>query len=116
MPKHVATPELDKMLGVNRQSQAIGEFLDWLGTKGITLMTYQEIFEDREQLDALGYNKIDQSTGEVLMNLNVCVFKGHTPVGASIEKLLAQHFEIDLDKCEEERRAILDALRQRPAA
>lgn len=33
------------------------------------------------------------------------------PVGKSIEKILADYFEIDLDKCEAERRAILEHIR-----
>lgn len=43
----------------------------------------------------------------------LCVLSGdrYFLVGKSIEKLLAEHFEIDLKKVEQERRAILDHIR-----
>ena len=31
------TPELDKMLRVKDESQAIGEFIEWLGPKGMAI-------------------------------------------------------------------------------
>lgn len=40
----------------------------------------------------------------------------YRPIHTTIEKLLAEYFEIDLDKVEEERRQILDELRSHNAA
>lgn len=37
-----AYPQLKKLKAVHGQSQAIGEFLEWLGTKGILLATYEQ--------------------------------------------------------------------------
>ncbi len=48
-------------------------------------------------------------------NCDICEMddNGHyLPIYQSIEKWLAEYFEIDLNKCEEERRAILDAIRE----
>lgn len=82
--KEIPTPELDKMLKNKDQSQTIGEFLDWLqNEKEIVLCKWD--------------NKISEH---------------HPfPFYTSIEKLLAEYFGIDLDKCEKERRAILANLR-----
>ena len=82
---NIPTPELDKMHGVHEQSQAIGEFLDWLQIeKNWTIASW----EDNDDI------------GELY------------PVSFSIEKLLAEYFEIDLQKAEEEKRAILEAVRK----
>lgn len=74
-------PELDKMLEVQEQSQAIGEFLEWLQSQGIILSRFDD------ESDAL--------------------------VGThrSIERLLADYFEIDLDAVERERRVMLERIR-----
>lgn len=80
------TPELDKMSAAKTQSQPAGEFLEWLlGEKGFVLAKYEG--------DA-NYPH---------------------PIYETIEELLAEHFEIDLKKIEEEKRAMLEYLRSRPA-
>lgn len=78
-----ATTELDKMHGVTPRSQPIGEFLEWLSYKGIVLAKYE-----------------DGATWP-------------RPIYDTIEQLLAEHFEIDLKKIEQERRALLDYFRAR---
>lgn len=75
--------ELVKMLAVQGESQVIGEFIDWLSSKGMTICS---------------------STG----GLRGTLFQ---PVGTPTEELLAQHFGIDLQAAEAERRAILADLR-----
>lgn len=74
-------PELDKMLEVQEQSQAIGEFLEWLQSQGIILARFDD------ESDAL--------------------------VGThrSIERLLADYFEIDLDAAEREKSLMLERIR-----
>jgi len=44
-------PEHDKMSAIVDQSQAIGEFLDWLATRGISLMTWREDLTDERLVD-----------------------------------------------------------------
>ncbi len=74
------TPELDKQLAVQDKSQPIGEFLDWLTSrKGYTVCFY----------------KGGESWREFL------------PVNKTTETLLAEFFDIDLKKCEQERQALL---------
>lgn len=81
--KATKTPELDKMLAVQEKSQIIGKFLEWLDTttEPITLCFYDP--DDDE------FYQISQNT----------------------EKLLAEFFEIDLNKCEQERQQILADLK-----
>ena len=82
----IKTPELDKMEKVREESQKIGEFMDWLrGEKGLEIATWIDD-EDRGR--------------ESLVPANV-----HT------EKFLAEYFNIDLDKAEQERRALIESIR-----
>lgn len=82
-----ATPETDKLIAAAEGSQAIGEFLEWLGEQGTHLARY------------------GGSGGDVLLPYH--------PRGG-INGLLATYFEIDLDKVEQERRALLQYVRSRP--
>lgn len=79
----VKYPECEKMSQVRPQSQAIGEFLEWLRyEKGWVLATVPEEYE---------FTLVEASY--------------------SIEGLLAEFFGIDLDKVETERRQMLDEIR-----
>jgi hypothetical protein len=80
-------PECEKMSKVKKQSQLVGEFLDWLvNEREIVLSEYHE-----------GEGRNDE---EVLM-----------PISVKIEKLLAEFFEIDLNKVEQERRQMIEEIR-----
>jgi len=71
-------PECEKLAKVSKTSQKVGEFLDWLrGDKEFILCKYIEDDDDGHDL---------------------------VPVGCNIENLLAEYFEIDMDKVEKERR------------
>lgn len=75
-------PEHEKLKLIKDKSQAIGEFLEWLGAeKGLHVA--QWISEHR------------------LM-----------PANYSTEKLLAEFFDIDLDKLEDEKRAMIEEQRK----
>lgn len=76
-------PEHMKLQKVGDHSQKIGEFVEWLGSeKRITLV----IWDEADQMF------IPQYTG--------------------IQELLAEFFEIDLKKLEEEKRAMLASAQQ----
>ena len=77
-------PEHDKLQNVADKSQAVGDFLEWLGT------------EKEIRLMALG------KTGHYI------------PVYTSTEKLLSEFFEIDLVKLEAEKLTMIEVLRQSP--
>lgn len=78
-------PECDKMMAVKEKSQVIGEFLEWL-------------------------------TCERSTQVELCVRNDLTdrimPCYTSTEQLLAEFFDIDLDKVEEEKRGILDEIKK----
>lgn len=79
-------PEHDKLLAVKDQTQAIGEFIEWVrAAHGAELMVYFE--GDHE-----GWYSIFARR--------------------SLEKLLAEWSGIDLKKIDEEKRAMLEVLRK----
>lgn len=81
--------ECEKLSVVHDESQKLGEFLDWLrNEKNYTLSEYVP------NVDGCCY----ESESEVLM-----------PVTKGIEALLAEYFDVDLDKVEKERRHMLAA-------
>jgi len=90
----IATPETDKMLAVKDKSQAIGEFIDWLGENGMAIVRYatrDDMYDDEGE-------RTETNEGDYL------------PVHISTEKMLAQYFGIDLNASEKEKRAILESL------
>ncbi len=78
-------PECDKMIGVQDQSDTLTSFVDWLNENGYTICTL-------EKTD--GYPR-----------------EQYIPHRETYEKLFAEYFNIDLNKVEKERRALLEAIR-----
>ena len=105
MTDYPKTPELDK-LGENKdESQAIGSFIDWLSTG--------PRFGPRRgdgRRDAIRAAKLNASP------VRLCLFDEDTeewePVRLRIEEMLARYYDIDLNKIEEERRAVLEYVRE----
>lgn len=95
----IESPECERMCAVAPYSQKIGEFLEWVrDTHGAFLAVPHEHSEGCEDEDG------DRMCG--LHREELCYF------GKSIPDLLAEFFEIDMDKVESERRAILAALQK----
>lgn len=92
----VATPELERMSAVKDDSHKLGEFIDWLR-------------EEKGWLFA-AYHKHDHECNRG----HRCELRDDelVPQHTSIEKLLAEYFEIDLDKVEKEKRELLLAVRK----
>lgn len=84
-PQLPPTPELDRRadLIATGRPEAVGGFLDWLGEHGYVIARWEEFPGEGEQL---------------------------VPAHVRPEKLLADHFGIDLQKVETEQRAILEAI------
>lgn len=80
-------PECEKMAAVKDQSQKIGEFIEWLRSE-----------KDWEICEWWG--KLNHGGS-------------YSPARFSTENLLAEFFNIDLDKVEKERRQMLDELRRK---
>jgi len=86
--------ELAKMGAVKEKSQAIGEFIEWLrDTKSVVFA---------EWVDEICESNCRHKHEARLVSAYV-----------DIESWLAQFFDIDLDKVEKEKRAILKALREK---
>lgn len=81
-------PEHEKLKIVKPQSQAIGDFLTWLQENGLTICEVQE----KHPWDAV-----------------------YHPVRKTIERFLAEYFEIDLVKLELEKRTMLEEFRSQTA-
>ena len=80
------TPELDKQREVVKEAHRIGEFLDWMSSRGIWLARYERFEEYRDE---------------------------HlVPMVVDHEQLLADFYGIDRNKIEAERRAILKFLQE----
>jgi hypothetical protein len=97
--KAVETPELERLSEVSERSNAIGQFLDWLREeKGYHVMRWsvKRDWADYDEGDPEGDEESELGGVRVL---------------ESTEKLLAEFFDIDLEKVERERRALLDAIR-----
>lgn len=137
----VETPELEKQSRArDRGSQEIGEFLEWMQGEGINFMKWGTELVDRpcslspgtygcggrgwvwfndahasdEQVEGDDRRRVCKrcgGSGSVDVEID-----GWVHDGRRIEKLLADYFEIDLDKIEEERRALLDELRAKHEA
>ena len=75
------TPELDKIKEVSKESRKIGDFLEWLQYEKNWRLAYYDSYDEL------------------------------TPAAFSIEPLLAEFFDIDLDKAEKERMAVLEWVR-----
>jgi len=91
-------PEHDKLIAIQDQSQAIGEFLEWARIElGYSLGEYHEHTQDCFDIDG---GRICGMRTEEMYAVNM-----------PVTNLLAKFFNIDQDKLEEEKRAMLKALR-----
>lgn len=89
-------PEHEKLNKVKDQSQAIGEFLEWLNV--------EKKYQVCQYVDAIGESDED---GDVVQ----FPVKGYLPIMERAEQLLAEFFAIDLDKLEEEKVKMLGFMR-----
>lgn len=85
--------ELEKMRAVKNESISLSRFLDFLSESGYTICRWQE--HQRHGPDPSDYTP-----------------EGFYPKQNTHEELLAEFFEIDLKKVEEERQALLHELRK----
>jgi len=142
MPKpKSATPALDKLVSVHDQSQVCGEFMEWLLTKkkfvlckrhvhceecytmGLTKTEFRAKYEDK----TLGKDSVFRSRffgiasakelARGRFNAPQCgASNAYVFANVNIETLLHQFFQIDPNKVERERRALLEQLRKQNAA
>ena len=101
-------PECDKMVKVQSQAQAIGEFLEWLDSKERRVCEWVEGTTDAARI-ARAFNFGAHEEDEEEDNKPNT---GWYPITFNIEKLLAEYFNIDLQMVEKEKRQILDEIRK----
>lgn len=116
-------PEHAKLLPVTHLSSSIGEFLDWLSAQGVQLMEWSVWDEETpctgqmfgECTDGVnGYGRVCskcKGTGKVTDHYEQWVHSRRQTT-----QLLADFFEIDLVKIEEEKRAMIESIRDIAAA
>lgn len=78
-------PEHEKIKALEGANQRVGDFIEWLGEQGYEIAHYPTL-----------------ENGEQSVNLRWC--------GKNRDDLLAAHFDIDRNKLEEEKQAMLAAL------
>lgn len=91
-------PECARLHTVADKSQVCGEFLDWLQSQGIVLARWHEHSDE-----CYGSN-----------GFNTCGYRKEgdlEPDHTSTPSHLAKFFDIDMNKVEHERRALLEAMR-----
>lgn len=130
-------PECERLAAVAPESNRIGEFLDWLTQeRKIQLAVWEPLMECSgpgwfEATDCVDGRLIARSErwdrtlnrvvddGEDIGECTRCDGSGRVersepilvPASVGFEKLLAEFYDINLDKVDQERRAILDHLR-----
>lgn len=109
-------PEHEKLKAISDKSQTIGEFLDWLMWGGLDEAAGHPGGSRRESYGSieLAYRVEYQRTrmdddGQVVAEM--AREDTLTPLNWSIKQILAAYFEIDNDKIELEKMAMLEALR-----
>jgi len=130
-----ATPELNKLKAVHERSQACGEFLEWLNQEkkvvlaqfhrhtdgcydmGLTPEQFRKEYAGKTKAGLFTATKSlcnDNELRNGRFSAPQCGLRQDELVTANygVQKLLAEFFEIDMNKVEAERRAVLDYVRE----
>ncbi len=114
------TPECDRALTIQDDSQKIGNFLDWLGEQDIHLCSPHKHDEscyrwgtvELKEGDYRSRDYIGQAKYTDEKELDCGYHEGEEVyIRDSFEKLLAEYFNIDLKKVEQEKQSILKEIR-----
>lgn len=106
-------PEHDKLDAVKDRSQSIGEFLSWLSAQGLSRCYYlpeMYICLDCGEIDPSRVSARRRECPECDEDVELRE-EGYYPDHRGVEKLLAEYFDIDLAKVEQEKRQMLATLR-----
>ncbi len=91
-------PEHEKLRAIKDKSQAIGDFLDWLGAEKGVELAYRHVHTDGCKDDTAVF-ACGSRSGDLL------------PLNVRINSLLAEYFEIDEKKLEDEKQQMLEDIR-----
>lgn len=127
---HVPTPELDRRAEVMPQAETLTEFVDWLAADGLSIcwldrraycggLGLKYDCEDGTLVRSHSYHPGRTETDRSGETCPTCEGKGwvegpgsYEPITESFESLFARFFGLNLDLIEQERQALLDALRE----
>lgn len=112
-------PEHDKLHKIKDQSQTIGEFLDF-GLPAQGIMLYEQRFFNCDcrycengEAEANKHHQFDvEHHGARFVN-GKCQHPSMAPTNKTIKQILAEHFDIDQAKLDEEGDRMLAALRSK---
>lgn len=111
-------PEHDKLTKVSEKTQAIGDFLEWIGAeRSARLMVWCE-WDEQEAVECTRHgrhpNRIEQCDrcDDGGMYQVTRHYARWTPLDGSVQDWLADWAGLDLDKIEAEKRAMLDMIRE----
>jgi len=136
--KEPKCPECDKLHAVKEQSQAVGEFIDWVQiqgmqfcrahkhtdacyTNGLSKKEFRATYKSETRELAFTGTRVPICTPEELkagrFNKPHCgIAEGDLyPIAFSIEETLAKFFGINLVKVENEKRRLINWMREREA-
>jgi hypothetical protein len=104
------TPECDKLLKVREFSQKIGEFIEWLKQEQGIVFCRANNSARHDTFYELAHHirpDVEARAAHRLMD-------DPPATAVTTQNLLAAFFEIDLDKVEDEKQALLAELRRKP--
>src|SRR3990172_3614682 len=91
--KQPPTPTLDRISAIGEQSQAIGEFIEWLHDNGYEICKRHEA--DRTLIAEAARNELGSANLIDLVGWFIERAQAWQPVYKSIDSLLHEFFEID---------------------
>ena len=100
-------PEHDKLSAISDRSQAIGDFLEWLRSEKGAFLAHEFKWED----DSPTLGEILGIEPENTRDRRVRIKSATMPFSYRVGLLLAEFFEIDQEKIDQEKRAMLEECR-----
>jgi hypothetical protein len=101
MSEEPKCPECEKLYAVHEKSQMIGSFLDWLFSNGRVLCEWYDF----------QYFDEDGDLAEEYVKDRYTEPEGYYPTHDTIESLLAEYFEINMNKVNKEREELINWIR-----
>jgi len=98
-------PEHDKMAKVQKDSQLLGYLIDWMQGRGYVFAEWQEVDHYRVRTSD---TKDDESEDNVVYRHNDEL----VPVHKTVNQWLAEIYDIDLDKIEDEKQQMFEEIRR----
>lgn len=109
-------PECEKLSRTSKESNKLGNFIEWLNERGIFLAEYPRGCEHHKPYSGvrnacgLGHKLDEFDCGPGCRDYKETEIGDLRTTDHTVERLLADYFEVDLVEVENERRAMLDAL------